>query len=140
MVKKKQKKKKSAFRLRRNNSKSDASNDGTFNIVRKKLWKNNIQERKPCLMLPTHLTAFYPMGSFSNKVTSYGYLLLPIDNSLTKSLESYSRPHSPERKRRKWKPHPEKNPEKFDSTRKENNCLRVSCLLFSYFGAPCELL
>lgn len=36
MVKKKQKKK-SAFRLRRSNSKSDASNDGTFNIVRKKL-------------------------------------------------------------------------------------------------------
>lgn len=87
--------------------------------------------KKPQIILLIHLPAFHPMGCFSNQVTSYENLLLPVDNSLTNSLNSYSISHPPKRKRRKRKP----NPEKSDSMCKESNCLQ-----FCYFSALRELL
>lgn len=112
MVKKKQTKT-SATRLRRNNSKSETSNNDTFHTVRKKLWgkkKKNYSEESSHLGLPDKEAMcdptyschrFYPIGYFSNQVTSYRDLLLPIDNSFTNILDSYSISNPPKRKRRK---------------------------------------
>ena len=112
-------------------------------MFKKKLWKKkktvgNFHHtvdsliKQPYIILPIHHTVLYPIGYFSNHGTSYGNLFLPIDNSLSNHLNSYSISHLPKRKIRKWKSNPGIKVEKFDSTWKEIQ-------LFVVLGFPAQL-